>query len=226
MFESQENQGFALAFTSLSIILLAFFIFLSSLAVPQEEKKAQALRSLEEHFIPQKGIKNKSGESPKPASPSLEFITYFPNMSRAQRFSLLKKEAQKGGTNARFDEKKFVIFIPNNTLFVSNGHQIKAQSIAFLENIAKELLGSALSLKIEVHAETRTAETIATNSWQTAAARAMSLYRFFLDRRVPSTHITAEGHYPNLDYENNQMIDGEAKLSGVTLTLEVRPVEA
>lgn len=218
-----EEDHFTVPFTSLTTILLCFFIFLTSIAVPDLVRKKQLLKSLSNQFstshdshLPFSSEQTKHYDIPIP-----ELAIGFPQLNFSTRYSTIADTAEALDAEVlRFDDR-FVISIAGEALFNSGDEQINAQFIPTLETIARNVRQQRLRLQIEGHTDDRPISSPRFKSnWELSIARAVSVLRFFIDKGVPADKLTASGRAQYQPIADNTTEEGRAKNRRVVLIIQ------
>ena len=208
----QQNPAFVLAFTSLTVILLSFLIFLNSLATPNVRRENEALMSLEKQFY-KKPSGGTDDNATKPATKTLllpELQERLPNMSFAERISEIISEKAKTGTKLEINDSDFIVRIPTDILFVPTDDQLSAEYQQVLRNLVTELKTAEYRVFIETY--TDGVEKVSDrfpSHWHLSVARVGALYRFFLDHELPAKQIKARA------------FSGNARIAKITISAEV-----
>lgn len=181
---------------SLFIILLAFFILLNSIAVPDEKKMHSAIGSLLENFgIDSGGYSVIDGTGDKPDLPAfrsnlqgklgpIDFTDlYIADENFTQKIEI---QTHPGGSMVR---------IPSELLFEPDGTQIKASAFAFLNHLGNIMKKNNYPVEISSHLDNVPhLGDMGVSNRQLTAIRAMNLFSYFMDRsHVPPFRMTAVG---------------------------------
>ncbi len=195
------SPSFVILFTDLSIILLTFLIFLNALALPNIERRVNAIASVGEQF---KGTKSVQGMGSKRSEGYAPELAKRPGaMSFAERYGSIASIAEKGGVQATAAEDSFLLTIDSDELFTKRDTQISAASLPFLRELVQEFGRVPLKAFIATHTASDG------EGYQQSIREAAALARFFLDQGVPSDRleIRAQGSkHPRASNENNEQI--------------------
>lgn len=174
---SEEETSTLTTFTSISIILLTMFLYLNSVAVPSSARSLEVMQSVEKQFPT-----TKIQEVPK--TKKLSLTEKFPDLLTLAK-DLGLKVSEK-------NPSQLVINFPGPNVFLSGSDQIRASMLSRLESIAKATKNPALYLTIQAEVQDsapRNGEF--ETSWDLAIARAVSVFRFFLDRGIAFENLKA-----------------------------------
>ncbi|MCB0359499.1 MAG: OmpA family protein [Bdellovibrionales bacterium] len=220
------DDAFNVSFTSFSMILLSFFIFLNSLAVPDDMRQRNVLGSLSRHFI--RGIEPTTNTVTPVATtvdiPIPELAAGFPKLTFATKYSPLADAAEEANFRVVRGSERFVITLPGEDLFRSGDDQIRAEQVPSLRRIADLIKRYHLYLEVEGHTDNQPITTRRfPSNWELSVARAVSVLRLFLDAGVPAEQIAAAGKGAYQPLESNETEAGRAKNRRVELIVSETP---
>ncbi|MEM1349756.1 MAG: OmpA family protein [Myxococcota bacterium] len=189
--EEEERDEFIVLFTALSMILLAFFIMLNSMAVIDESRSRKALDSLVGTFGMMPGYE---------ASERGAFNEESRGESKRQRLKTLLKslrafeDTSAPGMNVRIrQDGSPVVELGAQVLFETGGQHINPKAYDALDRIAAMIRRARYPVKIEGHSDLRPAGA-ANSNWYLSTARAAAVHRYFeRAARVPPGWLTAVG---------------------------------
>ena len=188
------DSAFTVSFTSLSLILLAFFIFLDAVAVPDNLRESDLLDSITEQFV--KETKKEHRED------GIE------ETAREAQFEVVR------------EKDHLRITMPGAALFASGDDQIKPNQLAILGELADKIADLDLAVSIEGHTDSRPIRTARfPSNWELSAARAVSVLRFFLARGIPEHRLSAAGRAEFQPTDSNETEEGRARNRRVVLLL-------
>ncbi len=185
----ETSPSFIILFTDLSIILLTFLIFLNALALPDIERRANAIASVGEQFqgslsVIGFGSKREHGIAPSLANQSAA-------MSFSERYGTIASLATSGGFQVTNQEDFFLLTISSDKLFTSPDKQLLATALPILRKISAELKSAPIRLRISAHSA---AESGLVSPWGDSLLEAAALTRFFLDQGVRSERLEVQAH--------------------------------
>ncbi len=194
--ETDIGEVYRVSFTSLIILLLAFFVFLVSLTTPDVIKAANVRDSLDEQFTQQQ----EQAES--------EDARQLAALAEAANFKV-----QRGSD-------RMLITLPGSGVFESGSDIIRAEVLPALEKIANLVRELDVSVIIEGHTDNIPIQTPQfPSNWELSAARATSVLRILLNHGVPSDRLAAAGRAEFLPVASNDSDEGRALNRRVTLLI-------
>lgn len=201
------------------IILLAFFVFLHSIAVMDGKRMLEVLGSLSGSLgiLPQ-GLSpiegEKEGFEPTPAS--LEEI---PEQIRFER--LVRKNILGGKIKVMDRKVQEALTVQGELLFEPDTYEIKKEAHSFLKRVCEVINQSNDPVQIGVHTDDIPPQGKVTSSWELSALRALSIFRFFIDKGQVSPHrlwASGYGQYRPVVLSNSP--ENKAKNSRVEIVLD------
>lgn len=194
--EADIGEVYRVSYTSLIILLLAFFVFLVSLTTPDVIKAANVRDSLDEQFTQQE------------ATAENEDARRLAALAEAAKFKV-----QKGSD-------RMLITMPGSGIFESGSDIIRPDMLSALGNIAELIHLLNVSVIIEGHTDNIPIQTPQfPSNWELSAARATSVLRLFLDHGVASDRLAAAGRAEYLPVASNDTEEGRALNRRVTLLI-------
>ena len=196
-------------FTSLSIIILAFFILLNAFASPDEQRVREAISSIQLEFA---GIFDKAGRlfsvfdssqtglSPAASSTSMgEEMLFEMLASRAADFNQLQNFGREVGIGGEvgvvITPRGMVVTIGEELTFASGDDRLTPVGRRFLSRLAAILSSFRNEVIIEGHSDD--SPLPAGSPWQTnwglSQARAMSVLRYLNTRGIDLDRLSAAG---------------------------------
>ena len=181
MSSQRTNTAFSFLFTSVSMILLAFFVYLNSLAQPNPDAEKRALLSIRKHFIASAST-SKQGQG-NIVVPKVDVS--FEKISLSKKFSQYETVFKENGSSIVDTDSRIIISTDNALLFIPSDDQLRASAIEVLGTLAKLIKEEQLRLTANLYAEDAplVSERFVTR-WELSTARATALYRFLLDNGV------------------------------------------
>lgn len=176
-------------FTALSMILLAFFIMLNSMATPDSARARQAMNSLVGTFGNLPGFTGQSafiGEHK--SAPKNQSDVY-----RTVQIAL--EHTSPNGLNVeKREDGSVVIGVGSDVLFNQGGIRVSPASFDTLDRIGELIVRLGLPTRIEGHADPVPSRGARSN-WYLSAARAAGVYRYFDENfEVKPGQVTAAGY--------------------------------
>jgi chemotaxis protein MotB len=191
-----EGDVYRVSYTSLVILLLAFFVFIVSLTTPDAIRVSNVRSSIEEQF---------GGESEERAAQDARVLS---DLARAANFEV-KRSADK-----------ILITMPGSSVFESGSNTVRPEMVAPLMQIAAAVRDLELVAVIEGHTDNVPIQsTQFPSNWELSAARAASVLKIFLEQGVASERLAAAGRGEFIPVASNDSDEGRAQNRRVTLLL-------
>ena len=181
MFQTSSDSSYALNYLSLSIILLAMFIFLNSIATPNEVKKTTGLQSIRNKFRAA-STANSPGSSVNLADEGLAGA-----LTELQSINTADLQFHR-------ETNELIAAIPTTLLFRGSSGDISVDGSSMLLTLARTAIGH--NALVELHFSKN--ETPNDLSWTQALLRGASIYRFFIDAGISETNLRMEVHGTSL----------------------------
>ncbi|MGD2063135.1 MAG: OmpA family protein, partial [Nitrospirota bacterium] len=196
-----QGGSFTVLFTSLSVILLAFFILLSTMAVPDEERRALAYGSVGDAF----GLFD-AGD-PSVATPATAVIESPIKRGGADageveqiaaRFS--RRIADLGainGVEVQRGRDDWTVRLTAELLFPPGGDGLNAEGRRLLQDLVPALLDFPGTVRVAGHSDVTATEPVGADPWQQTAERAVAVMRYLHESGgVPRERLAAVGYGP------------------------------
>ena len=221
---NETGGGWEIVYTGFILILLCFFIMLSSFATMEKSKIAQFVRS----FVDAVSVlPSGSGfeENKEIVAPSREIVDLEDELAK------IHKELQKYRTGSNLSLKSHieiektregvVLRLADHALFEIGSARIAADARPLLDEIGSILLKTRLSVRIEGHTDDL---PIATreypSNWELSTARAVTVLRYLLaECSVPAKRLSAAGYGQFQPLVPNRTEDNRAKNRRVEIFL-------
>lgn len=198
LIKEEKGNGFIVMFTSLSVILLAFFVLLNSMATVDEKKVSKAVRSIRGSFgVLSSDIRWLMGIKPKLSSDfeilaiqELELHT----LSRELENFIMKKKM--GGDFGFFTSKDgTIISLSEKVGFRPGSAEIEPSMLPILDKIAVLINRAGRPVHIEGHTDNIPISTrIYPSNWELSTGRAVNILKYLVEKgRVDSKKIAAAG---------------------------------
>lgn len=216
--EEAGGDGFTVMFTSLSIILLAFFIVLNSIAVPSDTNRRKALSSLIGTFGMPKGVQ------------MLKIISTMENNQQVQEMlnSQLKElgekyipkilEAIEKNAMVKYVEfsvsgQNIEIIIDSSVMFAPGDDQLADKVYSILDSISEKAIEDEYPVVIEGHTDSTPISTSKfPSNWELSSYRALSALRYMVDEGgVAPFQIMAFGYGDSRPVAPNNTAENRAR---------------
>lgn len=181
------SGNFDFLFLQLMMVMMAFFILLSSMAVIVDKKRTQALDSVANAFsiLPAGAdIKNSSDGGDVEAAHAANDLT-----------EVSKLLDMRGSVSAmQLDKHTILVRLPTPLLFAPGKIELSTTIAPFLDILADLLRRDTVaSVYIEGHTDTSPPGHGFKSNWELSAARAMQVYLAMVKRGVPKQRMVVVG---------------------------------
>jgi chemotaxis protein MotB len=186
------QSGIRVLIVSLFIILLAFFIVLNSLGVPDERRKTEALGSLIGSFGVLPGGLSPMKSGGQSMSPSrAPIVSSEANIMETLGISKL----MSGLVSLWTSPEGKVISIRYKVIFDEGSYKIRLSSYDFLKRLCELIKQDKYPVEITGHTDNRPPDEKSSHSnWEISSLRAMEVLKFFvMIGKVPPMRLTAYG---------------------------------
>lgn len=213
--EEAASSSFTVLFTSLSVILLAFFILLNSMATLDDKRTRAAFGSLTAVF---------SGIGSGPLVPRGDSLVRIGNEyglvaegPGKLAFKVIKKKMEAEGlgeaVSYEIDGEDVLLVFADNVFFDSGKAHLKPEMTAVLDVVAAVVLDTKKRVVIEGHTDNRPIHTaLYPSNWELSTARAGAAARYLLERHpVAPDDVSCEGHGEFKPVADNATAEGRAK---------------
>lgn len=189
-----SNVGLTM-FTSLMIILLAFFIMLSSMAVIDEKRKIEAMGSLVGAFGILPGGLSPSGENGGSFAPSSQPIDIIKKDMEHIR-DILTKKIMSDKVQFLSGRTKDIIRINAEILFEPDSVELREDMKPTLLEVAEIVRNRDYPIHLEGHTDDQPPQTDEfKDNWEVSSLRAFAVLRFFLNEgQLNSQRLSAYGY--------------------------------
>ncbi len=222
--EKAKEDKFAALFLSLSIILLAFFILLNSIAELEASRVDRALRSLQALsaglgvFGQGVSVDVSSDRPPVDMSKPQVFEKAYEMMQK----SLTKWGRDMNAIDAYEDERRLVITMQSTALFSSGSNALHPRTFAFLDDIGELVERLQTPITVQGHSDS-TPSSGKFSNWELAAFRANEVARYLLEGvGVPDVLVEAESFGDTRPMTTNDTEEGRRKNRRVDLVFYKR----
>jgi len=194
--ETLAPNGWQVVYTGFVLILLCFFIMLTSYASFEQAKVMQFTEAFSDAVNIFSGGQSLD-EGKTVLSPSPEIVSKESPTAR-----LIEDIAEFAGENdlsdveLRVDPKAVVMTLPDATLFDSGTASIKAGAAPTLDKIGRLIARLRCRVRIAGHTDRKPIRTAQfPSNWELSTARAVNVLRFFLEKSgIPATRLSAAGY--------------------------------
>jgi chemotaxis protein MotB len=180
--KSEGAGGFAVMFTSLSIILLAFFILLNSLAVIDQNNKLLALASLIGTFKILPGGR-RFAEGDTLVLPSAPFTNDETLMGLQGLDAYIKTNPLGDQMRWYLRDYGMVVSLASSVLFRKGSTDISPEAEEALQKVAKVISNFSLKVQVEGHTDKGSSSPGQYRSqWELSGMQAVKVVRHFTER--------------------------------------------
>ena len=194
--DGSAGGGWEIVYSGFVLILLCFFIMLSSFSSIQEAKIMRFVKSFVDAVSVLPGGLKTDGEAvvvPK----SAEIVES--DSPLAQVFADLKKLAERvnrrNDISISYTAEGLVMRLTDKALFDAGSADISPQAVPLLQKIGASVAETEYEVRIEGHTDDIPIHTKRyPSNWELSTARAVNVLRFFIDNyRIPSDRLSAVG---------------------------------
>ncbi len=182
----KPEDKFIVLFTALSMILLAFFIMLNSLATPDVSRSRAAMGSLVGTFGTLPGFEQQRLQV------EMEFESSQTHSSGNDLEKIVRTKLE-GETNLLVEKDpdgRIVVSVGPDLIFKKGGVEVAPSAFGTLDQLAELIRELRLPVRIEGHADA----TPSRNNWYLSARRAASVYRYMAaNHKIRPEQVTAAG---------------------------------
>jgi chemotaxis protein MotB len=205
------SGGWQIIYTGFILIMLSFFILLTSFASLETSKVNQFAQSFSTAVsVFQHG--DSIEESEVQHGEEISLVTKEDRVADLfKKIHTLGNVYHLDGIRVRRNESGVVITLSDTLLFVSGEARLDARAFPMLEKIGGIIENIGLPVEIEGHTDNKPIQNdMYPSNWELSTARAVNVLRFLVQQgKVPPEHIAASGrseHHPLLpnDTEENR----------------------
>ncbi len=195
--EESAKDGNVVLFTALSMILLAFFIVLNSIATLDQNRKLAALGSLIGSFgILPGGVLTEKGKRLLPyESPVVEKgeNMFDESMRAIERYIVEYQLAENVGFT--YEGGNLTISIRSDYIFHPGTAKLKQESLPFLDLVTRLVSSVSNKVWVEGHLDKGEAASIQTDPWELSLNRAIEVMSYTVERGNISPERFSVGGY-------------------------------
>ena len=221
---NETGGGWEIVYTGFILILLCFFIMLSSFATMQKSKIAQFVRS----FVDAVSVlPSGSGfeENKETVAPSTEIVDLQDELAKIhkelQKYQAGGNQSLKSHIEIETTREGLVLRLADNALFEIGSARIAADARPLLDEIGSILMKTRLSVRIEGHTDDLPISTREyPSNWELSTARAVTVLRYLLTEcSVPAKRLSAAGYGQFQPLVSNRTEENRAKNRRVEIFL-------
>ena len=209
--EGSSGGGWEVVYSGFVLILLCFFILLSSFSTMEEAKIMRFVKSFVDAVgILPGGVKFDSGSTVLPGSADMVDS----QDKLAQIFSEFEEHRQslkkENDIMVDYSSKGLVMRLSDRALFDVGVADISPQAIPLLKKVGDIIAGNSFEVRIEGHTDDLPIKTVFfPSNWELSTARAVKVLRYFIETvGISSKRLSAVGYskfqplVPNDSYEH------------------------
>lgn len=206
--EQGGSDPFVVQFTALTMILLAFFILLNSMASPDQRRTKMAIGSLMGSFgiLPDgTGLMNEGLDAPSGniIMSGIKKETFLSSLG-----SMFRGATATGKMKIMTDRTRVVLAFDSDFLFPSGVSEVNPAAFPYLDEIGHAMQILRTPVRIEGHTDSTPGKSPMDN-WRISAQRAISVLRYLRDGcHVDAKLLSAVG------YADTRPAGGKAKATG------------
>lgn len=174
--EGEESLLWAVTFGDMMTQILAFFVLLLAISVPNAEKFKEAMEQIQSHF-------KKTVEPTK-----LEVV-------QEQIEKLIVDENLTKDVHLTSDTRGIVLFASGDLFFKSGESELNTEIKYFLDSINDTIKDVPYKLLVEGHTDDIPIKTERfPSNWELSSARASSVVKYFIEKGVAPVRLSAVGY--------------------------------
>jgi len=231
--EGSAGGGWEVVYSGFVLILLCFFIMLSSFSSIKEAKIMRFVKSFVESVSILPGGLSADGDAAvMPDSVDMVDIKSPLAQTHANLKALAEGIRQRNDVAVSYSPKGLVMRLSNHTLFDIGEAAVSPQGIPLLKKIGSIIAATGHEVRVEGHTDDVPIKTARyPSNWELSTARAVNVLRYFIQiYRIPSERISAEGfsryrpRVPN-DSPANRARNRRVEIVFINPDIAGRPVE-
>lgn len=188
--KESSGEGWQIIYTGFILILLCFFIMLSSFSTMEKAKIMRFVRAFVNAVsILPRGHKFDSGTAVMPISTDMldnksELAKIFEELEL-----LIREHGLTNDVSISFSSKGLVMQLSEHTLFDVGVVSLSPESISLLQKIGAVISKTSYRVRIEGHTDNLPINTEKfPSNWELSTARAVNVLRYFIDTHKISPH--------------------------------------
>ncbi len=222
-YQKPRGDGNVVMFTSLSLILLAFFILLFALSSPKtKEKQLKLAFEIKRAFQSVGGLFSNIGDSAEVGQgrqeQTLEVSSSVESLL-SDLSSFVEENEELKNFSYEVTNEEFLMQIPADFTFKVGSAEISRKALPFLDKIFEMIARTENKVRIEGHTDDLpVSNSVYKSSWELSAARAVNVLRFFANKKIiPRARFSAAGYGPHRPIASNRISEERAKNRRITL---------
>jgi chemotaxis protein MotB len=209
--EEPAGGGWEIVYSGFVLILLCFFIMLSSFSSIEEAKVMQFAKSFVNAVsILPGGLKVEGGAAILP--PSAEMVASDSQLAHIynELKDLVERRNLERDVGVDFSPRGLVMRLSDRALFDAGVAAVSPQALPLLKKVGAVIAETSYEVRVEGHTDDVPIKTMQfPSNWELSTARAVNVLRYFIETyRIPRERLSAEGFgefqplVPNSSSEN------------------------
>jgi chemotaxis protein MotB len=194
--QGTEGGGWEVVYSGFAMILLCFFIMLSSFSSIEQTKVMRFVKSFADSIsILPGGIKLENGDSVLPASADIvDRESGLAHLYQKLK-TLTENRSRENDISVGFSSEGLVMRLSDHALFDVGVAEVSPKAAALLRKVGAIISDSPYEVRVEGHTDNAPIKTSRyPSNWELSTARAVNVLRYFVDScGILSTRISAEG---------------------------------
>jgi chemotaxis protein MotB len=220
--QEQAPSDWQVVFCSLSIILVAFFVMLCSMATPIEGKMVAISRSFKSALnIFSGGVMLEKGDTV--VIPSPDKHTQLEEKIAAPIYTFLRGKMLEDKVSIKSNNRFVNVSMLNTVLFKENSFEITRQSKKNLSKLAKILKDVPMPIRIEGHTDNIVVDPLNnTLNFKLSAMRAVKVLKYLQEEGdISSERLSAVGYGPNRPFVSNNLEEDRKRNERVDIIISL-----
>ena len=194
--QGPESGGWEIVYSGFAMILLCFFIMLSSFSSIEQTKVMRFVKSFTDSVsIMPGGIKLESGDIVLPASSDIVDRKSVLAQLYQKLKALSENRSRENDISVAYSSEGLVMRLSDHALFDVGVAEISPKAVALLKKVGAIIADSPYEVRVEGHTDDVPIKTFRyPSNWELSTARAVNVLRYFVDTcGISSGRISAEG---------------------------------
>lgn len=224
-YRKPRGDGNVVMFTSLSLILLAFFILLFALSSPKKKiKQLELAFEIKRAFQSVGGLFLDIGDSAEVGrgrqETTLEVSANVESLL-SELNSFVETDDRLKDFSYEVRDESFIMQIPTDFAFDVASAALTEKAHPFLDKIFEMIVRTENRVRIEGHTDDLPiSNSIYSSAWDLSAARAMNVLLYFTSKNVvPEFRFSAAGYGSTRPIASNRLSEGRSKNRRITLNV-------
>ena len=194
--QGPEGGGWEIVYSGFAMILLCFFIMLSSFSSIEQTKVMRFVKSFTDSVsILSGGIKLENGDIVLPTSSDIvDRKSVLAHLYQKLK-TLSENRSRENDISVAYSSEGLVMRLSDHALFDVGVAEISPKAAALLKKVGAIIADSPYEVRVEGHTDDVPIKTFRyPSNWELSTARAVNVLRYFVDTcGISSRRISAEG---------------------------------